>query len=146
MFFGPLLCVMAGISTLIVTACMAERIPEGATGVADSDMICVFYCPLHLILWVFVGVIALVFYRLRYRGAQISNENDGFRTVVGYSLGGMLLLAAGITSDGMGDTLVALGLSLVFNIVPAALLFGFGTLLTSKTRARHNARFAGDPS
>lgn len=135
-FFGPVLCVMTGISTFLVSACFAEPDSKNITGPSGCDMVCVFYFPLHLLLWIVVGLVVLVSYFFRYRGSQIGNDNDGVRAVIGYMAGGLLVIAAAIVASEIGACLAALVVSLVFNVVPASLVMGVGILMTMKNRKK----------
>jgi hypothetical protein len=75
-FFAPIFIVMSGVSTYIVSACLAEPNPENITGPSGSDMVCAFYFILHLFIWIFVGLVTLGLYYTRYRGVQVSDDYD----------------------------------------------------------------------
>jgi hypothetical protein len=136
-FFGPVLAVMAGLSTFIVAACLVEPdVPSIKGGPSDSGMVCILYFPLHLLLWIPVGAFTLLFYHFRYRGSQLDDDNDRLRAVLGYSAGGMLIVGAMAVSGNYLIVLAALFISLVLNIVPAVIVVGVGTLITWRNRKR----------
>jgi hypothetical protein len=135
-FFGPIFSVMTGLSTFVVAACLAEPDVPGITGPSGCGMVCVLYYPLHLLLWILVGVLTLLFYHFRYRGSQLGDDNDRLRAVLGYSAGGMFIVAAMVVSKDSMDGLGVFGLSLIVNIVPAVIVAGVGTLITWRNRKR----------
>jgi hypothetical protein len=135
-FFGPIFSVMTGLSTFVVAACLAEPDVPGVTGPSGCGMVCIFYYPLHLLLWILVGVLTLLFYHFRYRGSQLGDDNDRLRAVLGYSAGGMFIVAAMVVSKDSMDGLGVFGLSLIVNIVPAVIVAGVGTLITWRNRKR----------
>ena len=142
----PAAYVLIGLSNLIVCKCSAEPIPPDLTGPTASPMICVFYYIFHLILWVPVGILLVIFQWFRYRDSTIvsgnsyyqASSNDSARHLIGGLIGGFLVLVSFVVlSDPAGVFSVFIA-SLIVSVVPTIVFITLGALVTMPKRRRIN--------
>ena len=133
-YFGPVFFTMTGMSSFTVIACLVEPESNAMAGPSGCGIICVFYYFFHALLWLLVGLLTTIFYYFRYSGTQINDDNDRIRSLVGYGIGGLLIISSVVISNDMSIWLSATGLSLVVNIVPAVLCMATSLLATFRTR------------
>lgn len=127
-YFGPVFSLMTGLSAICVTSCLDEPESAAITGPSGYGMICIFYLFFHLVLWIPIGVLTVVFYYFRYRGGQINNDNDIVRSITGYGIGVLFIVSSLFVSDDLFVWLGVVGLSLAVNGIPVLLILGICAL------------------
>ena len=94
--------VLLGITSFIVCSCVEGPSPENVTGPSGSDMVCVFYFGIQLLVWIPIGCVLVA---LNVRRYQTSNDGPFFdvhRHWIGLVLGVVLLGNSYLALDGEG--------------------------------------------
>ena len=138
--YAPAAYIMMAISTLIVSLCLIEPNPTEVTGPSGSDMVCAFYYFFHLLLWLPVGGILILFHFMRhgkshYMFTSNTSASDKTKHHIALILSIITIVIAFILMFNEPDFHVVLLLSAITNCIPALLLFGLGYLITSSRRA-----------
>ena len=127
--------VLLGITSFIVCSCVEGPSPENVTGPSGSDMVCVFYFGIQLLVWIPIGCVLVA---LNVRRYQTSNDGPFFdvhRHWIGLVLGVVLLGNSYLALDGEGGFGSILLVSALVNLVPAAVFYFIGLAFTGNRRA-----------
>ena len=139
-FFIPLVLVMTALAAFVVCLCLGDSVPDDITGPSGSDMICVFYFPLHLLLWVVVGPISLLLFSFRVRSMLENTERNLVLGIFGYLLALTIFIIAAVLTPKMSDFLTVALASFIVNFIPILIVMSIGILIMKRARKRHSGQ------